>query len=200
MKRTILTIAAALAASGCTVGSGGGSVGEQLGFTPTAPDEFLIIARKPLRLPPSMNLPRPQPGAPSRVELDPFSDAHASLFSRPGPIRLGAPSGGEQILLSGADAEGDNSVVRQALAADDPDLGGRQFGLTDLFGIPIPANLSEGDDVVRPVAETDLLRRQGFLTPTAPDGIEDVEQSDFIFSTRGAPTEEEIEASRDNPN
>ena len=200
MKRTILIMTAALAAGACTLDSEGGSFGEQLGFSPNAPDEFLIIARKPLQLPPSMNLPRPQPGAPSRVELDPFSDAHASLFNSPSPLRLGAPSGGEQILLSGADAEGDNSVVREALSAEDPISGERQFGLTSLFGLPIPANLEASDEVVRPVAETDLLRRQGYLTPTAPEGIEDVENSDFLFSTRGAPTEEEIAASRDNPN
>ena len=192
-----MIIAAAVAAGGCSVGSEGGSFGQQLGFSAGAPDEFLIIARKPLEMPPSYSLPRPEPGAPSRVELNPLADAHTSLFNRPEPARLASASTGEQVLLSGADADGDNSVVREVLAGEDPETTERQFGLTSLFGVPIPANFGDPDQIVAPVAETDLLRRQGYLTPTAPDGLEDIERGEGLLTERGVPTEEEIEASVD---
>ena len=197
MKRIPLVMAAAIAAGACSVGSEGGSFGEQLGFRPGAPDEFLIIARKPLEMPPSMNLPSPEPGAPSRVELDPFADAHASLFRRPAPVRLGSASTGEQVLLSGANADGDNSVIREALASDVPITGERKFGATNFFGFAIPANIGEDDSVVQPVAETALLRRQGYLTPTAPDGIDDFVATGGLYTETGTPTAQEIEDSID---
>ena len=200
MRSYSLVIAAAAAfVSACSVNSEGGSIGEQLGVTAGAPDEFLIIARKPLEMPASMTLTRPEPGAPSRVDPNPFHDAHASLYREKEPRRLSAPSGGETTLLAGADASGDNSVIRQVLAEDNPDDVERKYGLTSFLGVPIPADFgAEEDSVVTPVAETQLLRRQGYLTPTAPEGLADDEPPPpGFFSSRGVPTEEEIEASRD---
>lgn len=191
-------IAAAIAVGGCEVGSERGSFSEQLGFSAGAPDEFLIIARKPIEMPPSYDLPRPQPGAASRVDLDPLADAHTSLFNRPSPARLASASTGEQVLLSGANAEGDNSVVRQVLAGDDPETTDRRYGMSTLFGVAIPSNFGDPDEIVAPVAETELLRRQGYLTPTAPDGLEDIDQSVGLLTERGVPTEEEIKASIDS--
>lgn len=196
---SFMAAAAAAFLGACTISSERGGIGEQLGFAAGAPDEFLIIARRPLEMPASMTLIRPEPGAPSRVDPNPFHDAHASLYREKEPRRLAAPSGGEATLLAGADAAGDNSVIRQVLAENEPETEERKYGLTSLFGVPIPANFGEDDDaVVQPVAETQLLRRQGYLTPTAPEGLEDNEAPPpGFFASRGVPTEEEIKASRD---
>lgn len=192
---------AALLASACSINSEGGPIGEQLGFALGTPDEFLVIAQRPIEIPTSFTLPVPQPGAPSRVRPDPMADAHMSLFSRPEPVRLGQPSSGEGVLLQGADAEGDNSVIRQVLADEDPEAGERRFGLTSLFGVPIPATV-EGISpaIVRPASETELLRRQGYLTPTAPPGIEDPTEKEvegFLIDDEN-PTQEEIDAAQDS--
>ena len=203
MRRTprAAMIGAALLAGACTIGSESGPIGEQLGFSLGTPDEFLVIARKPIEIPTSFTLPAPQPGAPSLVEPDPFADAHLSLYRRPEPIRLGQASQGEQVLLSGADAASDNSVIRQVLAEEDPDAGERRFGLTSFLGVPIPATVDGLDAaVVRPVSETELLRRQGYLTPTAPPDAEDPvdkEVEGFLLDNTN-PTAEEIEAARDS--
>lgn len=175
-----LSVAAAAALSACSVGSGGSSSGlnETLGITATSPDEFLIIARKPLEIPASFDLPRPQPGAPSRVELDPFSDAHLALFRRPEPVRLASSTQGEQVLLDGADADADNSIIRTVISDEDPFTGERQFGLTSFFGIPIPARIEDDDNVIEGQIETERLRQQGYLTPTAPP-LADDDGSDF---------------------
>ena len=174
------TVLIGMAASACSVGSGGssGGVNEVLGISATSPDEFLIIARKPLELPASFDLPRPQPGAPSRVELDPFADAHAALYRRPDPVRLASSTQGEQVLLSGANADGDNSIIRTVIAGTDPAGEDREFGLTSLFGIPIPAQLSDDDDILDSSGETEQLRQRGYLTPAAPP-IVDEEDPDF---------------------
>ena len=129
MKSRFLTVATLVAATvaiaACSLDSRrGGTLRQQLGLAQGAPDEFLIIARAPIEIPSSFDLPRPEPGAPSRVEVNPLSDAHNALFLRPEPVRLGAASGGEQVLLSGANAEGDNSVVRDILAERGEGLDG----------------------------------------------------------------------------
>ena len=165
---TAIVLLAAMAA-GCTYDSrNGGSFGEALGISAASPDEFLIIARKPLLLPPNFQLTVPTPGVASRVELDPLADAHIALFNRPDPVRLALASRGEEVLLSGADADGDNAVIRQVLAEEDPASGERRFGLTSVFGVPIPANLDELRTQLEPQEENERLRQEGYLTPTAP--------------------------------
>ena len=177
---TTLRRAAALAAvallAGCSINSErGGSIGEQLGVTAGAPDEFLIIARAPLEMPPSFDLPRPQPGALSRIEPDPFVEAESALFGRPvSAARAGAgtPGTGEAALLEGAGATEDNSAVRAALA-EEAGPTERRFGLTSVFGVPIPQNLGEEDALLFSAEEIERLRQQGVPTPAAPPIVDE---------------------------
>ena len=173
MKTRFLTIAALAAATvaitACSLDSKrGGTLREQLGVAQGAPDEFLIIARAPIEVPASFDLPRPQPGAPSRVDVDPAADAHSALFQRRDPVRLSAASSGEQILLSGADAEGDNSVVRAILEEEEAPEINENYGLTSLFGYRIPSRIGAASENLDSVEETEALRNQGYLTPPAP--------------------------------
>jgi len=173
MKTRILTtatlVAATVAIAACSLDSRrGGSLRQQLGFAQNAPDEFLIIARAPIEVPPSFDLPRPQPGAPSRVDVDPAADAHTALFQRRTPVRLDAASNGEQVLLSGANADGDNSVVRGILAEEEEPAVNEKYGLTSLFGVRIPSRIGEASEGLDSVEETEALRQQGYLTPSAP--------------------------------
>lgn len=185
MMRMAVLIGAA-AVSACSVGSSSsGTVGEQLGFSVGAPDEFLIISRRPLQRPPSFDLPRPQPGAASRVELDPLAEAHGAVFSRPEPVRLATASPGEQALLRGAGADGDNSAIRDEIAAEGvtPE-GERQFGLTSLGGFAIPATLDEEEDALIEVQrENEALRQRGLPTPTAPPIVEEERSQGFLIGS-----------------
>ena len=173
MKTRFLTtatlVAATVAIAACSLDSKrGGTLREQLGVAQGAPDEFLIIARAPTEVPPTFDLPRPRPGAPNRVEVDPASDAHTALFQRPKPVRLSAASGGEKVLLSGANADGDNSVVRDILAEEEGPEINENYGLTSLFGYRIPSRLGDASEDLNSVEETEALRNQGYLTPSAP--------------------------------
>lgn len=173
MKTRFLTtatlIAATAAIAACSLDSRrGGTLREQLGVAQGAPDEFLIIARAPIEVPATFDLPRPVPGAPSRVEVDPAADAHSALFQRRNPVRLDAASGGEQVLLSGANAEGDNSTVRAILAVEEEPEVNEKYGLTSLFGTRIPSRLGEDSEGLDSVEEVEDLRNQGYLTPAAP--------------------------------
>lgn len=173
MKTRFLTVAilvaGTVAIAACSLDSRrGGTLRQQLGFAQGAPDEFLIIARAPIEVPASFDLPRPQPGAPSRVEVDPAADAHSALFLRPEPMRLDAASGGEQVLLSGANADGDNSVVRDILAEEEGPLVNENYALSSIFGYRIPARLGESSEDLDSQEEVEALRQQGLRTPSAP--------------------------------
>lgn len=166
-----MTVIAAIAAAGCTIGSDTSAPGgfrDALGLNAGAPDEFLIIANAPLQLPPSFDLARPTPGVKSRVEPNPLGDAHSALFRTEEPVRLAAASPGETVLLSGAGVTGDNSAIRAQLDEESPDDGPRDFALTSLFGLPIPASLDEVESRLETRTEVENLRRQGYLTPALP--------------------------------
>lgn len=170
----LLLIGAATVLAGCAVSSDSEtSVGRQLGITQGSPDEFLIIARDPIEVPASFTLPRPTPGAPSRVEVDPIADARRALFRRDDEVRLAVASPGEQVLLSGADANSDLSVIRETLENEEEPVGEREFGLTSFLGVEIPAVIGDADAVLDSVDETEALRQRGLPTPAAPPAAVD---------------------------
>lgn len=178
-------VAAALLA-GCTYDSRKGSLGEQLGFAVGSPDAFMIISREPLQLPPSLqSLPTPQPGQTSPRMPDAYADARQSLFGSPsGMPTATTTTRGEEALLASAGANVDNSAARAAFdaeAAADAERE-RRFGLTSLFGIPIPANLDDPDSTLKSQEENLALREQGLPTPTAPP-IQEEEEGGIQFDS-----------------
>lgn len=63
MKKGIWLCAISAALAGC---SGGDNVREVLGINRSAPDEFAVVSRPPLSVPPDFRLVTPKPGAPPR--------------------------------------------------------------------------------------------------------------------------------------
>ena len=69
------------------------------GDRPT-PDEFQVLARKPLKMPGTLDLPEPRLGEVSPLEPDPTTDAVVALLGVPTATASPQPSPGEQALLS----------------------------------------------------------------------------------------------------
>ena len=87
--------AATLAMTAC-----GGTVQERLGMTRRSPDEFQVVRRQPLVVPPEYRLPAPGTPSPAQRERDGSEGAQAALF---GGIPRAAPTGpsrGEEVLLA----------------------------------------------------------------------------------------------------
>jgi hypothetical protein len=74
----ILALLAALAVSGCS------DVRESLGLGRSSPDEFTVVDRPPLSIPPDFALRPPRPGAPRPQEVDPGQQANQALFGASG--------------------------------------------------------------------------------------------------------------------
>jgi hypothetical protein len=105
---------------GCT------SIRETLGLTKRSPDEFRVVSRAPLSMPPDYSLRPPTPGAPRPQEGTTRDQAAAAVFGYPGaglepdqipPIGEGedasAESAGESSLLQSAGAGGIDPNIRQ---------------------------------------------------------------------------------------
>jgi hypothetical protein len=99
-------LAATAAAGGCN------SMGQALGVNKAAPDEFRVVTRAPLVLPPDYSLRPPRPGEPRPQELQPNEEARQALFSRD----LGRDaSQGEVNLVRRAGAETTDASIRDTV-------------------------------------------------------------------------------------
>lgn len=94
---------------------------ETLGLGRKAPDEYTVVARAPLSLPPDFALRPPQPGAPRPQDVEipqraatvVLGKAESASMRAGGPSRGGSRgSGGEQALLSRAGAEAVSPEIR----------------------------------------------------------------------------------------
>lgn len=88
---------------------------ETLGLNKKSPDEFAVVKRAPLAMPPDYSLRPPQPGAARPQELSPSSEARQAIFGVNGAEggQTQYYSEGESILLRDAgvgDAETDPAI------------------------------------------------------------------------------------------
>ena len=149
---------------------------------PPPPDEFRVLARKPLQLPPSATLPVPQPGVTSPLEPDPQAEAVAALLG-PGsaPVATAAataaattvPTPGEQLLLDAANASASDPNIRADLVTDQAEREANEPYVAptifEVLGGDETADLSEAVD---PDAEARRLREAGVApAPVNPDEV-----------------------------
>ena len=110
-------VALALSLSACD------SLRRSAGLTKQPPDEFAVVTKAPLIIPPNFNLRPPAPGAPPLNQEDPTGSAQAALFngSDPATVAAGMPASislSERMLLANAGAQNTDPAIRAELAAD----------------------------------------------------------------------------------
>ena len=173
----VLAVALPALAGGCS------SVKEQLDLTKQSPDEFKVVSRAPLSMPPDYNLRPPTPGAPRPQEGTTRDQAANAVFQYSGngstlqpdqipPIGEGesesAQSSGESALLQSAGASGVDPNIRQVVdsetTADEADS--RTLADTLVFWRdPEPYG-----DVVDPAAEQKRLQENAALGKPTTEG------------------------------
>ena len=135
MRRVVyLAVLAAMAASlaGCD------SLSEAAGLTKSSPDEFAVVTKAPLIIPPDYNLKPPQAGAAPTNQISPSATARGTLFgTKPVTSAHGQLSAGEQDLLTKAGASNTNDMIRQRIAADNRAMQAADDSFTNelLFGM-----------------------------------------------------------------
>jgi hypothetical protein len=181
---------AALALSGCD------SLRSAAGMTKAAPDEFAVVTKAPLIMPPDYNLRPPRPGAPPLNQTLPTQDAQASLFSSDPAAAASTITGryseGEKILLANAGAVSTSPTIRQQIAADNANLDASDpsftdrvlFGAPDTSGHPVNAD-AEAERLGKRSAEKMTPQGTADQNDPTPDNSDDQDSDDGWFSWLG---------------
>ena len=126
---------------------------QRIGIDQTPPDEFLVVSKAPLTMPPNMSLRPPAPGAPPTNQADPREAARSSVTgttSRP----TATGSSGEQAILARAGASPSDSQVRADLLREQG-IEVKEQSIADRI---IRARRDE-EELLDPLAEQERLRR-----------------------------------------
>jgi len=99
-------LAVALSTAACT------GAAEKLGLNSQAPDEFRVVAKAPLVVPPDYSLRPPAPGEPRPQELQPESQARVALM---GQQEAAQRSQGENMLVARAGGQKADPLIRYVM-------------------------------------------------------------------------------------
>jgi len=122
LSRTVALLGA-VAGSLLLAGCGGNGLDEALGLGKNPPDEFAIVTKAPLAIPPDYALRPPQPGASPRQSRSAQELAASALYGQGGDVSsraLGQPGGssGEAALLANAGASNASPEVRKLIESE----------------------------------------------------------------------------------
>lgn len=121
----VLVATALLAAVGV---SGCSSTRAALGMTKVTPDEFRVVAKAPLVVPPDYALRPPAPGEPRPQELQPESAARMALL---GQREAQQRTEGEQLLVTKAGADKADPLIRYVVDDEAGDLAHKEKSFAD---------------------------------------------------------------------
>jgi hypothetical protein len=147
-----------------------GSLRRSLGLDSRGPDEFRVVSRAPLDVPPDYGLRPPQPGASRPNELSMREQAKQTVFgaNTPAVQVVEGRSSGESALLRQAGAVDVDSSIRETVNRESAQLAQADRTLTDRLifwrDTPPPGT------VVDPVAEQQRLRENAALGKPATEG------------------------------
>lgn len=113
---------AATGLAGCT------STRKALGMTKVTPDEFRIVTKAPLVVPPDFALRPPAPGEPRPQELQPESAARGALL---GQSEAQARSAGENLLVAKAGGEKADPLIRYMVDDEFGDVAHKEKSFAD---------------------------------------------------------------------
>ncbi|HUO99492.1 MAG TPA: DUF3035 domain-containing protein [Rhizomicrobium sp.] len=129
LRAAALVVVAAGALAGCD------TLRDAAGMSKSAPDEFAVLTKAPLTIPPDYNLLPPRPGAVPTNQTDPTDTAQTALFgSDPATVASQLPdtySEGERMLLANAGIQGADPAIRQHLASDNKNMVGADDSFTN---------------------------------------------------------------------
>ena len=126
MNFTRVAAAAALIAAAGLAGCD--SASKAFGMAKVTPDEFRVVTKAPLTLPPDYSLRPPAPGEPRPQELQPESAARQALVGqREGDVR----SDGEKLFVARAGAEHADPLVRYVVDDEFGNLAHKDKGFSD---------------------------------------------------------------------
>src|SRR5258708_15075465 len=161
-----LAVTAALGLSACD----SGGLRRSLGLESRGPDEFTVVNRPPLDLPPDFGLRPPTPGAGRPNEKPVGEQAKQTVLGASGRAvkMIAGRTAGESALLRQAGAVDLDTAIRETVNRESAQLAAADRSLTDrlIFWRPPPPP----GTVVDPTAEQQRLRENAALGKPATEG------------------------------
>ena len=158
----------------CAVGlglSGCESASRALGLGKVSPDEFAVVTKAPLIIPPDFSLRPPKPGAPDQNQPDSAVGAQNTLYQSLADQAEGSASDGEIAFIAEAGATNADDTIRDLLNAEHFAIGraNRSFADRLLFwqenpAAPAPVVVDpEEEDEIQPEEKTieDAVEQDG---------------------------------------
>lgn len=115
--------------------------------SPQGPDEFTVVGRAPLVIPPESDLRPPRPGEPRPQEIDPSNRAMRALFPK-GTKTPPKPSKSEQTLLDQV-SSGANADIRSNAGLLDLEVARKSLILADILAAGERQNNPDNISVTR---------------------------------------------------
>ena len=147
---------AALGTAGCS------AAGKALGVNKVTPDEFRVVARAPLVVPPDYSLRPPAPGEPRPQELQPESQARVAML---GQAAAAQRSSGETLLVAKSGGDKADPLIRYVVDDEFGDVSHKDKNFADkvMFwhkGEPRSASAEESTQAapLDPTAETAKIK------------------------------------------
>ena len=129
MLRLAALAGVALSLIGCE------SIREAAGVTKEPPDEFAVVTKSPLVIPPDFNLRPPKPGASPTNQTSPTVAAQSALFGDDPAAAAAAIPGNysqeERILLANSGGANADHSIRKQIASDAKDMEATEDSFTD---------------------------------------------------------------------
>ncbi|HEY0302833.1 MAG TPA: DUF3035 domain-containing protein, partial [Rhizomicrobium sp.] len=129
LLRATLLAGFALGLAGCSTlrdAAGGGK---------DSPDEFAVVTKAPLVIPPDFNLKPPAPGTAPINQVEPTQAAQNALFNAdPATVAAALPatmSPGERYMLGAAGVQNADPSIRQQIASDTSGMRGSDDSFTN---------------------------------------------------------------------
>ena len=123
--------------------------------TTRVPDEFRVVRKAPLTVPPDYNLRPPAPGEARPQELLPDAQARVAVF---GADLGGNASGGEQLFIKAAGADATDRSIRNQVDYDSAQILRKNRGFADSILFWNKKNPTEA--TIDPAAEAERLRTE----------------------------------------
>lgn len=112
-----------LAALPVLAGCSGTNVKEELGLTRRTPDEFAVVERAPLAMPPDFYLHPPTPGAPRPQEQSASDQAATALLGQ--KTTSASASASENVLLQKTNAAAADPNIRNVIDAETAEIAAK---------------------------------------------------------------------------
>lgn len=135
---------------------------KQFDFSKKAPDEFAVVKRAPLEMPPDFEIRAPQPGAARPQELSASDIARSAVVGEATQREIAREAGvseGEAVLLQRTGAVNASSSIRSQVDKETAEIADEKMPGIDHLRKMVGQTVEPPSKVVDPVAETNRLKQ-----------------------------------------